>query len=74
MQESSVIELSDFSPYHYVLPTRCARPESSAFLDYAGDRADSGMGTHLSMLWGQHALPIPSLRSSRMVRMTEDVH
>jgi hypothetical protein len=52
MQESSIIELSDFSPYHllisplhhrlfiyshYVLPTRCARPESSAFSDYTGD-------------------------------------
>ena len=30
----------------------------SAISDNAGDRADSGLGTHLSMLWGQHPLPI----------------
>ncbi|KAJ7198157.1 hypothetical protein GGX14DRAFT_573716 [Mycena pura] len=41
----------------------------SAISDYAGDRADSGLGTHLSMLWGQHTLPMPYLRSSRIVQV-----
>jgi hypothetical protein len=31
---------------------------SSAFSDYAGDRADCGLGTHMSMSCGGHALPI----------------
>ncbi|KAJ6560937.1 hypothetical protein B0H10DRAFT_1999122 [Mycena sp. CBHHK59/15] len=52
---------------HYVPPMRRARPESSAISDYAGDRADSGLGPHLSMSCGGHALPIPSLHSSRLV-------
>ncbi|KAJ6587770.1 hypothetical protein B0H10DRAFT_2093294 [Mycena sp. CBHHK59/15] len=52
---------------HYVPPTRRARPESSAILDYAGDRADSGLGPHLSMSCRGHALPIPSLHSSQLV-------
>ncbi len=47
----------------YVLPTQRVEPESSAFSDYAGDRADSGLGPHLSTFCGERALPITSLRS-----------
>jgi hypothetical protein len=60
-----------FSHSFYVPPTRRARPESSAISDYAGDRADCGLGTHESMSCGEHALPIPSLHSSQSVCTTE---
>ena len=61
-----------FLPFpHYIQRMRPARPESSTFSDYAGDRDDSGLGTHLSALCGRHSLPIPSLRSSWLVRLAE---
>jgi hypothetical protein len=85
-RETFVIELTDLSSHSvtylsrlprtlyftfYVPPTRRARPESSAFSDYAGDRADNGLRPHLSMSCGGRALPILSLRSSRLVRSLE---
>ncbi|KAJ7027435.1 hypothetical protein C8F04DRAFT_1122485 [Mycena alexandri] len=53
----------------YVPPTRRVGSKSSAFSDYAGDRADYGLGTHMSASCGGRALPITSLHSSRMVRL-----
>ena len=85
-REIFIIELLDCASYFYaylshtlqifhillyVPPMQRAGPESSAFSDYAGDRADSGLGNHSSTSCGGRALPIPSLRSSWLVRLTE---
>ncbi|KAJ7601790.1 hypothetical protein DFH06DRAFT_1352076 [Mycena polygramma] len=41
-----------FCAFHYVSPRRRVELEFSVFSDYAGDRADGGLGTHSSTSWG----------------------